>query len=202
MATTPTPTPTSQIGNELQEVQFGELLRSIAQGIADGQQALDLAAVKTLVTLSNTYIDVIPEISEVITPQPITVPISGVPGETSIQVTGARVTATASDPVQMTAIQAGLLPTFYQFTEVDIALKISVQLRQVTQTETDGTITTGIFAFSSHVNFRNQNTYSYSVDASSSVTATLKPVPANLRVTPAIITVNALGKTPTVSSSS
>ncbi|MFY9936129.1 MAG: hypothetical protein WAK33_04635 [Silvibacterium sp.] len=200
MATTPVTTPsTSQVGNELQEVQFGELIRSIAQGIADGQQALDMSAVQTLVALSNTYIDVIPEISEVITPQPINVPISGHP---SIEVTGARVTATASDPVQMTAIQAGLLPTFYQFTEVDIALKISVQLRQVTTTETDGTQSVGIFAFGSHVNFRNQNTYSYSVDASSSVTATLKPVPANLRLTPTVITVNALSKTPTVSISS
>jgi hypothetical protein len=200
MATTPT-TPTTLVGNELQEVEFGDLIWSIAQGIANGQQALDMAAVQTLVTLSNTYVDVIPEISEVITAQPITVPISGVPGETSIEVTGARVTATASDPVQMTALQAGLLPTFYQFTEVDIALKISVQLRQVTTTETDGSTSIQIGAFGSHVNFRNQNTYSYSVDASSSVTATLKPVPANVRLTPSIITVNTLGKTPTVTTS-
>lgn len=190
-----TAAPVSQVGNELQEVQFGEMLRSIAQGIADGQHALDLAAVQTLVALSTTFVDVIPEISEVITPQPLTVPISGQP---SIEVTGARITATTSDPVQLTALQAGLVPTFYQFTEVDINLKISVQLRQVTTTETDGTKSFGIFAFGSHVNFRNQNTYSYSVDASSSVTATLKPVPANLRVNPQIITVNALSKTPTV----
>jgi hypothetical protein len=185
----------SDVGSELQEVPFGEMIRSIAQGIADGQHALDLAAVQTLIALSNTYVDVIPEISEVITPQPLTVPISGQP---SIEVTGARVTAVASDPVQMTALQAGLLPTFYQFTEVDIDLKMSIQLRQVTQTETDGTQSVGIFAFGSHVNFRNQNTYSYSVDASSSVTATLKPVPASVRLNPSVITVNALGKTPVV----
>lgn len=193
MATVP---PVSQVGNELHEVQFGDMLSSIAQGIADGQHALDLSAVQTLVALSNTFVEIIPEVSEVITPQPLTVPISGHP---SIQVTGARVTATASEPVSITALQAGLLPTFYQFTEVDINLKISVQLRQVTTTETDGSQSFGILAFGSHVNFRNQNTYSYSVDASSSVTATLKPVPANLRVNPQIITVNALGKTPTVS---
>jgi hypothetical protein len=185
----------TDVGSELQEVPFGEMMRSIAQGIADGQHALDMAAVQTLIALSNTYVDVIPEVSEVITPQPLTVPISGQP---SIEVTGARVTAVASDPVQISALQAGLLPTFYQFTEVDIALKLSIQLRQVTQTESDGTQTLGIFAFGSHVNFRNQNTYSYSVDASSSVTATLKPVPANVRLTPSVITVNALGKTPTV----
>ena len=191
--------PVSQVGNELQEVQFGEMLRSIAQGIADGQHALDLAAVQTLVALSNTFVEVIPEISEVITPQPLVVPISGQP---TIEVTGTRVTATTSDPISITALQAGLLPTFYQFTEVDINLKISVQLRQVTTTETDGSRSLGIFAFGSHVNFRNQNTYSYTVDASSSVTATLKPVPASLRLNPQIITVNALGKTPTVTVSS
>jgi hypothetical protein len=190
----------TQVGNELQEANFGEILRSIAQGIADGQRALDLTAIQTLVTLSNTFVDVIPEISEVITAQTLTVPISGQP---SIEVTGARVTATPSDPVSISALQAGLLPTFYQFTEADINLKISVQLRQATQTETDGTQTLGIFAFASHVNFRTQNTYSYSVDASSSVTATLKPVPANVRLTPSIVTVNALsGKTPIVSTSS
>jgi hypothetical protein len=190
----------TQVGNELQEANFGEILRSIAQGIADGQRALDLAAIQTLVTLSNTFVDVIPEISEVITAQTLTVPISGQP---SIEVTGARVTATPSDPVSISALQAGLLPTFYQFTEADINLKISVQLREATQTETDGTQSVGIFAFASHVNFRTQNTYSYSVDASSSVTATLKPVPANVRLTPSIVTVNALsGNTPIVSSSS
>jgi hypothetical protein len=190
----------TQVGNELQEANFGEILRSIAQGIADGQRALDLTAIQTLVTLSNTFVDVIPEISEVITAQPLTVPISGQP---SIEVTGARVTATPSDPVSISALQAGLLPTFYQFTQADINLKISIQLREATQTETDGTQTLGIFAFASHVNFRTQNTYSYSVDASSSVTATLKPVPANVRLTPSIVTVNALsGKTPIVSTSS
>jgi len=190
----------TQVGNELQEANFGELLRGIAQGIADGQRALDLTAIQTLVTLSNTFVDVIPEISEVITAQTLTVPISGQP---SIEVTGARVTATPSDPVSISALQAGLLPTFYQFTEANINLKIPVQLREATQTETDGTQTLGIFAFASHVNFRTQNTYSYSVDASSSVTATLKPVPANVRLTPSIVTVNALsGKTPIVSTSS
>jgi hypothetical protein len=187
----------SQVGNELQEAGFGEILRSIAQGIADGQRALDLAAIQTLIALASTPVSIIPEVTEVITSQDLTVPISGQP---SIGVTGIRVTANPSAPIQMSALQAGLLPTFYQFTDAVIELKISVQLREATQTETDGTTqTSGIFAFASHVNFRTQNTYSYQVDASSSVTATLKPVPANLRVTPSMITVNTLtGKTPTV----
>jgi hypothetical protein len=186
----------SQVGSELQEAGFGDIICSIAQGIADGQRALDLAAIQTLITLANTPVSIIPEVTEVISSQALSVPISGQP---NIAVTGVRVTATPSDPIQMSALQAGLLPTFYQFTDAEIDLKISVQLRQATQTETDGTQTLGIFAFASHVNFRTQNTYSYGVDASSSVTATLKPVPANLRVTPQTITVNTTtGKAPTV----
>lgn len=188
------PGPTiTQVGNELQEAGFGEILRSIAQGIADGQRALDLAAIQTLSVLANTSVEIIPEISEVITPQPLSVPISGQP---SIEVTGARVTATPSDPVTINALQAGLLPSFYQFTQADIALKLSISLREATQTESDRSTSFGIFAFGSHVNFRTQNTYSYSVDAAASVTATLKPVPANVRLTPSIVTVNALGKGP------
>ncbi|MGK3922240.1 hypothetical protein ABI052_15095, partial [Enterococcus faecium] len=63
------PGPTiTQVGNELQEAGFGEILRSIAQGIADGQRALDLAAIQTLSVLANTSVEIIPEISEVITP--------------------------------------------------------------------------------------------------------------------------------------
>ncbi len=188
--------PFSQVSSELQEANFGEILRSVAQGIADGQRALDLAAVQTLIVLSKTPVDIIPEVTEVITAEPLTIPISGQP---SVQVTGARVTATASDAVQMSALQAGMLPTFYQFTEATIELKLSIQLRQATEVDTDGTTqTSGIYAFASHVNFRTQNTYSYQVDASSTVTATLKPVPPNTRLLPSTILVNTLNGKPTV----
>jgi hypothetical protein len=185
----------TQVGNELQEAHFGEILRSIAQGIADGQRALDLAALQTLIVLSKTQVDIIPEVTEVITPETLSIPISG---HTPVQITGARVTATASDPVQMSALQAGILPTFYQFSEATIQLKLSIQLREATETDTDGTQQFGIFAFASHVNFRTQNTFSYQVDASSQVTARLVPVPANTRVLPSNILVNTLGGKPTV----
>ena len=53
-------------------------------------------------------------------------------------------------------------------------------------------------AFGSNVNFRTQNTYSYSADASSSVTAILRPVPPPARLVPTTITVNELTQPPTV----
>jgi hypothetical protein len=182
--------PLTQVGNELQEVDFGELIRSISQGIADSQRALDLASIQTLVVLSKTPVDVIPEVSEVIVGAPFQVNVSG---QSPVTVTGARVLASASEPVQMNALQAGLLPTFYQFTEATIQLKVSIQLREAQQTDTDGSKKGGVFAFASNVNFRTQNTFSYSVDASASVSVTMRPVPPNARLTPSVITVNTLG---------
>ncbi len=187
--------PPSQIGSELQDVDFGELVRSIAQGIADGQHALDLSSIATLQTLSTTQVGVIPEIAEVITPEPFQVPVSG---QSPVWVTGARVTSTPSDPVTMSALQAGILPTFYSFAEATINLKVAISLRETQEVSTDGTVTTGFRAFGQHVNFRTQNTYSYSVDASAAVNVTMRPVPPPRSLQPAIVTVNAMGATPTV----
>jgi hypothetical protein len=183
-----------QIGSELAEVPVGDLLRSVAQGIADGQAALDLAAVQTLIALSQTTVDLIPEITEVISPETLQVQTDG----DTIEVTGARVTATASDAVQLSALQAGLTPSFYQFAEATIQLKLSVQMREVRETQSATLGPPVLRAFASNVNMRTQNTFSYTAEASSSVTALLKPVPPPSRLVPATITVNELVQPPTV----
>jgi hypothetical protein len=183
-----------QIGSELAEVPVGDLLRSVAQGIADGQAALDLAAVQTLIVLSQTMVDLIPEITEVISPETLQVQTDG----DTIEVTGARVTATPSDSVQLSALQAGLTPSFYQFAEATIQLKLSVQLREVRETQSPTLGPKILRAFASNVNMRTQNTFSYSAEASSSVTALLKPVPPPARLVPTTITVNELTQPPTV----
>ena len=185
----------TQVGNELAEVPFGEMLRSVAEGIAEGQRALDLTSLRTLIELTKIKVELIPEVTEVITPAPFDVPVSG---QAPVRVTGARVEASGSAPVQMSALQAGLEPTFYQFTEATIQLKMSVQMREVEETDTEGKKSKGFRAFSSNVNFRSKNTFSYSVEGSSSVTAIMRPVPPPPRLTPRTITVNALTQPPTV----
>lgn len=186
----------TQVGNEIAEVPFGDFLRHVAQGIADGQQALDRTALQTLIELSKIEVDLIPEVTEVITGQPYQVPV---PGQSQpITITGARVQASAADPIKMTALQAGIVPSFYQFTEATIQLKISVQLREVEETTADGTSQTGLRLFSSNVNFRTQNTFTYNVQGSSQVTAVLKPVPPPSRVVPSVVTINTLNRPPSV----
>jgi hypothetical protein len=183
-----------QIGSELAEVPVGDLLRSVAQGIADGQAALDLASVQTLIALSKTTVDLVPEITEVISPEALQVQTDDGP----IEVTGARVSATPSDPVSLSALQAGLTPSFYQFAEATIQLKLSVQLREVREYQSPTLGPPILRAFASNVNMRTQNMYSYTAEASSSVTALLKPVPAPSRLVPTTITVNELVQPPAV----
>jgi hypothetical protein len=186
----------TQVGTELQEVPFGELLKNVAQGIADGQRALDATSLMTLVELSKTMVDLIPEVTEVMLPEPLLINVSG---QAPVEATGVRVDASAAAPIQMSALQAGLTPTFYQFTEATIEAKVSMQLREVQTTDNQGTKRMGLAMFASNVNFRAQSTYSYSAEASSSVTAILRPVPAPARAVPSTVVVNALGQHPTVS---
>lgn len=186
-----------EVGAELAEVPVGDLLRSVAQGIADGQTALDIASVKTLIVLAGTMVELIPEITEVLEPEKLQVKTDG----DTVEVTGVRVSATAAEPVEMSALQAGIVPSFYQFAEATIQLKMSVQLREVREVTTQSQAVIGpriLRAFGSNVNFRTQNTYSYSAEASSSVTAILRPVPAPSRLVPSTVTVNALTQPPTV----
>jgi hypothetical protein len=183
-----------EVGSELAEVPVGDLLRSVAQGIADGQAALDASAVKTLIALAATNVELIPEITEVLSPETVQVET----GDGTIDVTGVRVTATAAEPVELSALQAGLVPSFYQFTEATIQLKLSVQLREVRETQSPALGPPILRAFGSNVNFRTQNTYSYTAEASSSVTAILRPVPPPSRLVPTTITVNELTQPPTV----
>lgn len=185
----------TDVGAELAEVPFGDLIANVAQGIAEGQRALDLTAVKTLIELSKATVDLIPEVTEVVTPEPFDV---NVPGHAPISVTGARVTASAAEPVQMSALQAGIVPSFYQFAEATIQLKMSLQMRQVEQEETNGQKSKGLRLFGSHVNFRTQSTFTYTAEGSSSVTAVIRPVPPPSRLIPSIVTVNALVQPPAV----
>ena len=125
----------TDVGAELAEVPFGDFIANVAQGIADGQRALDLTAVQTLLELSKATVDLIPEVTEVITPEQINVNVSG---HDPIPVTGARITASASEAVPMSALQAGIVPSFYQFAEATIQLKMSLQMREVEKEETEG----------------------------------------------------------------
>src|SRR6266496_524258 len=109
------------IGRDLLDLPFAELVRNLAVAIADGQTALDRNSLQTLHVLLDDTIDVVTDVTEIIEPEERVVPL----GTGSIVVTGATVRSSGAPPVTMSMVQAGILPTFYQFTEASIDVRLS-----------------------------------------------------------------------------
>jgi hypothetical protein len=190
------------LGQELLDVPFAEMVRNLAFAIAEGQLALDRSSMETLNFLIKNEIDVIPEITEIIEPVEHQVSISG----GTIPITGASIRASGANPIRLNLLQAGIQPTFYQFTEAQIEVKMSISIKRTEESETaPGNNPTAVpvkrfqtRAFASPVNYRTSNTYTYSAEGSSVLRATMRPVPPPPRLTPRIVTVNALVTPPVV----
>jgi hypothetical protein len=190
------------IGKDLLDIPFAELVRNLAFAIAEGQLELDRSSIATLQFLLATNVNIIPEISEVIEPAVRMVPVTG---GAPIPVTGVTVRASGAQPVEMNLLQAGLLPTFYQFTEATIEVKLSITMKETETKETNEntplgrrTSKFGALAFGSPVDYRTANTYSYAAQGSSVLRATLRPVPPPPRLIPSTVTINTLTTPPTV----
>src|SRR5438270_2155027 len=192
------------IGRDLLDVPFPELVRSVAVAIADGQTALDRNSLETLRALLDDEVHVVTDIAEVSEPAEYDVPV----GTGSISITGASGRATGAEPVAMSMVQAGILPTFYQFTEASIEVRLAITMRE-DRTE-DGETRGGAVgflglgrsrAYASSVDFRTANKYSYRAQGSSALRATLRPVPPPSRLEPTVTTVNLFATPPVVTRS-
>ena len=208
------------IGQELLDVPFPDMIFKMANAIAQSQRKLDKASLDTARALAKAKVKVIPDIYEIVEKKKIsdmldagaTLPTGA--GDTD---TIAVRTETAK-AVDMTLMQAGLLPTFYQFTESLIEVKISISPRSSSSREfeagaefeisTEAEAHGGLFGFgasasvsttfASHVNYKSSSTYDYSAEGSSLLRTTLKPVPAPPRIIPRIVTVDATVTPPKV----
>ncbi len=187
------------VGQELLDIPIADMVRDLAAAVAEGQLSLDRASIETLKFLASeaNAIDLIPQVTEVIAPTMSTVTVNG----SDVQVPGISVTQQPTTPVRTTLLQAGLLPTFYQFTEALIEVKLSITLREAGSTQTAGRpgfAKRGAMAFAAPVNFRNASTYSHTTEGSSLLRVTMKPVPPPVRLAPDVVTVNATVTPPTV----
>jgi hypothetical protein len=181
------------------------MIQNMAFAIARGQMALDRTSISTARQLARERVMLIQEVQEIIEPDFRTVDVTvrdeeGTPHTESIVVTGARVRFETMDPEEFTLLQAGLAPTFYQFTESIIEVKMSISSKTTSSSEFEFGASLeasaswgwGSASFASHVNYKSSNTYSYSVEGSSLLRTTLKPVPPPARLMPRVLTVNTL----------
>ena len=86
----------ASVGQELLDVPLPDMVTKLALGIAEAQRALDENSVETAQTLADTTIEVVPALTQ-------TIAANG------------DVTFEAADPVEMSLLQIGLNPAFYQF---------------------------------------------------------------------------------------
>ena len=195
----------ANVGRELLDVPFPQMVQNLAYAIAKGQLALDRTSLSTARQLAREKVMLIQEVQEIIEPDFRTVDVNirdedGTPHTESIVVTGARVRFESMDPEEFTQLQAGQAPTFYQFTESIIEVKMSISSKSTSSSEFEFGASLeasaswgwGSASFASHVNYKSQNTYSYSSEGSSLLRTTLKPVPPPARLTPRVLQVNTL----------
>jgi hypothetical protein len=189
------------IGQDLLDIPFADLVRDLASAIAEGQLALDRSSIETLKFLmaDENKIPIVPEIAEILEPASRNVDVGG----NSVPITGVSIRASGAAPVMMTLLQAGLMPTFYQFTEANIEVKLSITMKRTESSETSsrpGMFGRSVLAFGAPVNFRTANTYSYTAQGSSTLRVTMRPVPPPSRLTPRLVTINAFTTPPTITS--
>jgi hypothetical protein len=202
------------IGQELLDVPFPDMIYKMANAIAQGQRKLDKASLDTARALAKAKVKVIPDIYEIVEKKKLSdtlEPGVTLPGADTGDIDTIAVRTESAKAVDMTLMQAGLLPTFYQFTESLIEVKISISHRSSSSREfevgaefevsTEAEAHGSLFGFggsasvsttfASHVNYKSSSTYDFSAEGSSLLRTTLKPVPAPARIIPRIVTVDA-----------
>lgn len=176
----------------------------MASAIARSQIALDQASIQLVQVLANTTFDYVPDVVETLTPEARQVQING-SGLTDahgqpVMVTGVHVDHDVAPSFPLTLLQAGVNPTFYQFTNSVIQVKMSItsttesqdtlSVTSDAQSNRDFLFSTG--SVTSHVNASFSNKFSYSAEGSSSLQTTLACVPPPKAMMPRFILINAM----------
>jgi hypothetical protein len=150
---------------ETPSASFGDLVRMLAEGIADAQASLDRASAELMVELANTEVEIIPSVTETIDANGLVTYQNGAPRKASL-------------------LQLGVRPTFYQFSQAVVEVIMDVK---IVETETEnGKRRFNLFANTSDVRFERK--LNRDVKVSSKLTATLVPVPMPLRLEPVVST--------------
>ncbi len=147
---------------ETSSTSFADLVRMMAEGIADAQMALDRSSAEMVTELAETRVDVVPTITE-------TVAADG------------TVSYEQGKPQSVSLLELGVKPTFYQFSQATV--EVSMDLKLVEQLNEDGTRKAGklgLLADTSSIRFERKLNRDVSVH--SRITATLVPVPMPLRL--------------------
>lgn len=163
------------VGQELLDTPFPEMVTKLALGIAAGQTALDEASVATAKLLAETTVPIVLNVTQ-------TIAADG------------TVSFSQSPPVDVSLLQIGLLPTFYQFTEATI--EVTMDIKTTTSRETNVKIAAqakvgfAIWSASVKVDVAHNRKYGREVRGTARLFTRLTPVPPPPRIAPEVTVVD------------
>lgn len=147
---------------ESPSVSFGDLVRMLAEGIADAQTSLDRASAELVQELAAATVQIVPRVTEVIDEE-------------------GNVTYEQGEPQEVSLLSLGVTPTFYQFSQSTVEVTMDIKIVEQEQEAGQGR-RFGLFAGTAEV--RAERKLNRDVTVHSKVTATLVPVPMPLRLEP------------------
>jgi hypothetical protein len=165
----------ASVGQELLDVPLPEMVLKLALGIAEAQRALDENSVETSVALAETTVPIVLAVTQVIAAD-------------------GSVSFTQADPVDVSLLQIGLLPTFYQFSETTI--EVTMDIKTTTSRETNIKVSAkakvgfSMWSASVSVDVSHNRKFGKEVRGTSRLFTRLTPVPPPPRIAPELIVVD------------
>jgi len=142
------------VGQELLNVPFPEMVLKLACAIAEGQYKLDMVSCQIAKFMGNKD------------KAPVHLPDLTDPNDTEAEIV-------------TSLIGAGFQPTFYQFTDTIIEVKMAISMNRTTEKSVSVSASGGWLCFSASVNASYSSKYSYSVEGSSLLRTKITPLPPN-----------------------
>lgn len=163
------------VGQELLDVPLPEMVTKLALGIASAQGALDEVSVNTAKLLAETTVPLVLRITQTID-------------------NNGNVTFTQADPVNVSLLQIGLLPTFYQFAEATIEVTMDIKTTMSRETNikvaAEAKVGFAMWSASVRVDVAHNRKFSKEVHGTSRLLTRLVPVPAPARIAPEVVVVD------------
>ncbi len=165
----------ASVGQELLAVPLPEMVLKLSLGIAEAQRALDENSCQTAKMLAETTVPLVMAVTQTISAE-------------------GAVSFTNADPIDVSLLQIGLMPTFYQFSEATI--EVSMDIKTTTSTETNIKVSSsakagfGCFSASINVDASHNRKFGKEVKGTSHLITKMVPVPPPPRLAPELILVD------------
>jgi hypothetical protein len=156
------------VPREVPSVEFAEMVRLLAEGIADAQLALDRNSAALVEELASRRVEIVPEVREVVAAD-------------------GSVVYEQADLREVSLLELGVTPTFYQLAESTIEVSMDVEIVEEAQESRAGRRRLGLRA--STAGLRRERKLRRELTAHSKLTTTLVPVPMPAALEPTRATV-------------